>query len=1491
MPTNTQRPDGRDGEQQSRKRGEEARRQCLLVLGMHRSGTSALTRVLSLAGAALPRRLMGGTEESNPTGHWEPYALVAYHDELLAELGSSWDDWRQLRWSGISAARQKEIRREILEIIRTDYGDASPFVLKDPRICRFVPLYKDILNAADIAVLPVLVVRNPLEVMDSLARRDGMERADAALLWLRHVLEAERATRGQKRVFVEYGALLEDWQAQLDRIVTAFGLRELATDEDTAQVVAAFLDPKLRHSERTGEELNHDPVLAGWVLETWKALATLVRTPASREAMARLDEVAASLDAAMPFLQARLMSERRLRTRLEEQLENERSRAAELERQLETERAHNTELKERIEAERARADHLQAENASLQRRLSELEGRLQHVEAFNEALLSSTSWRITRPLRAASAGLREAYKTIRAARHVIRSQPGILATLQKTVSVYRLHGLGGLKARITIVKNQLDNPVEISITDSETCFVDKITSPGRPHAYDIRTIAFYLPQYHPIPENDEWWGEGFTEWTNVRPARPLFPGHYQPHEPLDELGYYDLRDDEVMLKQIELAKLYGISGFCFYFYWFGGKTLLEMPLRKFLDNKNYAFPFCICWANENWTRTWDGLDREVLIAQEHSPEDDIRFISHVSRYLRDERYIRINGKPLLIVYRPSLLPNARETAERWRQWCRENGIGEIYLACTQSFDKEPPETFGFDAAIEFPPNNTGIPRIPPTELGCVDDFTGNIYDWSELVRRSERYDTPDYRLFRGLCPSWDNTARRGKAGTILVNESPEAFETWMRNAIRDTRKRFSNPDERLIFINAWNEWAEGCHLEPDTKYGYAFLNSVRRALERETPSTGTRVAVVSHDAHPHGAQMLALNICRMLTTRFSAMVDCVLLKGGALTDEFAKVATRLHRLEGEDAEGEQARRLAARLRADGIEVAICNTTVTGRFARTLAREGIRVISLIHELPVLMATYNLGPDLSAIAEAAEKIVCASEIVARNVREMVEVDPKKLILRPQGLYKRNRFRNAFGKGTPAYAAVRERHGIGSDASIILGVGYGDRRKGLDLFIDIAERAAAPGQRVFIWVGHRDRELELELDKRIRRLVAEGKLVLTGFVEDTDPYYAAADVLALTSREDPYPSIVLEALDVGLPAVGFTDASGTCDLIRRHGGALVPQFDTGAFAKALLTLLEAEDSGRRSERARRFRQSPDLSFQGYVHDLLALLGKAPPKVSVIVPNYNYARYLSARLRTILAQTFPISELIVLDDASTDDSLDVIEKELAHVDIPVRVVVNSENSGSVFQQWLKGAEMARGDFIWIAEADDLSEPDFLDTVMRAFRHDDVVLSYCQSKQMAADGTILSDHYLDYVRDISPTRWTRDYVCDGLEEIASGLNVKNTIPNVSAVVFRRTPLLETLRAHIEEITSYRVAGDWCTYVHLLKKGSCAFSARSLNLHRRHDESVTISRFGWDEYREIVRMQETAARILNAEIPETAHAYRRSLKKQFGLTDMDTLTN
>ncbi len=339
----------------------------------------------------------------------------------------------------------------------------------------------------------------------------------------------------------------------------------------------------------------------------------------------------------------------------------------------------------------------------------------------------------------------------------------------------------------------------------------------------LKAIAFYLPQFHPIAENDLWWGKGFTEWRNVMRARPQYPGHRQPRIPAD-LGFYDLRVPETRAAQAELARDAGIHGFCYYHYWFGGRRLLQRVFEDVLASRQPDFPFCLCWANENWSRRWDGGESEILIAQNHSPEDDRAFIRALFRAFEDPRYIRVNGRPLLIVYRSDILPDAKATTEIWREEAAKAGLGALYLCRAETFapwNQAPdPALQGFDAAIEFPHHGThaGPVGIP----GDVRSYADAA--WS-LIAREDR----GYRLHRGVMPKWDNTPRRMAHARIFHGATPELYKLWLAlSAAREVRA--AQDDDALVFINAWNEWAEGCHLEPDLEDGHAWLDATREGL-------------------------------------------------------------------------------------------------------------------------------------------------------------------------------------------------------------------------------------------------------------------------------------------------------------------------------------------------------------------------------------------------------------------------------------------------------------------------------------------------------------------------------------------------------------------------------------------------------------------------------------------------------------------------------------
>ena len=353
----------------------------------------------------------------------------------------------------------------------------------------------------------------------------------------------------------------------------------------------------------------------------------------------------------------------------------------------------------------------------------------------------------------------------------------------------------------------------------------------------LRFLAFYLPQYHPIPENDEWWGPGFTDWANVVRGTRRVRGQHQPHLPAD-LGFYDLRLPETRSAQAQLALGHGIDGFAYYHYWFRGRRLLSRPFDEVLATGEPGLPFCLCWANENWTRIWNGKDDHVLLRQEYSADDDLAHIRWLAKAFADPRQIRIGGRPLFLVYRAGQLPESRRTTDLWRSEAVRLGVGEPYLCAVESTAIRPdPTTLGFDAAVQFAPDFSDrsirpsvVVRGGRRVLRPHSPYrTNRVVDYSEAAEALASSTAPGYKRYPCVTPGFDNTSRRPDGGaTILTDSSPAAYEGWLRRVVSSFTP-FS-AEENLVFVNAWNEWAEGNHLEPCQRFGRGYLEAHRRVV-------------------------------------------------------------------------------------------------------------------------------------------------------------------------------------------------------------------------------------------------------------------------------------------------------------------------------------------------------------------------------------------------------------------------------------------------------------------------------------------------------------------------------------------------------------------------------------------------------------------------------------------------------------------------------------
>ena len=884
------------------------------------------------------------------------------------------------------------------------------------------------------------------------------------------------------------------------------------------------------------------------------------------------------------------------------------------------------------------------------------------------------------------------------------------------------------------------------------------------------------------------------------------------------------------------------------------------------------------WANENWTRRWDGMEREVLIAQEYLEEDDEALVASFARLFADPRHIRIEGRPLLMIYRANLIPDAVARIRRWRRIFEANHGERPLLIMAQSLgDDYDPTPYGLDGAVEFPPHklSQATARINET-LDLLDpDFIATVHDYADLARTSLALPVPDYPLIKTIVPGWDNDPRREGKGLALHNATPALYQDWLEKLISYAADH-SFYGETLICVNAWNEWAEGAFLEPDIHAGAAFLNATARAIvEREAGDLAAGILLVGHDAQAHGAQLLLLHIASQLKRQWGLKVHLLLLGVGPLLARYYEVAEVTvaydktiigHHLD-------QYRRM-------GLRHAIVNSAAAARVVPWAAARNIESVLLIHELPQLLKEYNLEIQARLGGAAAAHLVFSSTFVADKFRAAVGLDGGNEAVLAQGNYQ------SLRPDPQARAEMRAALGLGARDFLILGAGFAHIRKGFDLFLQLARKLAGKRADVrFIWVGDIEFKLKTYLEPEMAALQAQGRFTHIPFTDKVAGYFAAADVLALTSREDPLPTVVMEALACGMPCVAFDESGGIPELLRAEAaGYVATAGDLEDYQAGLERLLDHKALTALRPRLARM-AARRFDFPSYVDRLLSLAAPGLKRISAVVLNYNYARYLPERLASIFEQTYPVQEILLLDDASRDDSLAVAQASANEAGRDIRLLVNERNSGSVFAQWRKAAQVAQGDYVWLCEADDAAHPGFLAQLAEALgRDEDTLLAFTDSRAVDENGQETMSSYQGYYFQSGERGLAHSGSWEAGAFATKFLSLRNLIPNVSAVLWRREALLRALDA-VPDLEGWTLAGDWRLYLELLagQAGRVAFIATPLNTHRRHQGGVTARLDHAAHLGEIERLHALAAARLHLppEALAAQAAYRTQLAGQF----------
>lgn len=588
-----------------------------------------------------------------------------------------------------------------------------------------------------------------------------------------------------------------------------------------------------------------------------------------------------------------------------------------------------------------------------------------------------------------------------------------------------------------------------------------------------------------------------------------------------------------------------------------------------------------------------------------------------------------------------------------------------------------------------------------------------------------------------------------------------------------------------------------------------------------------KIIIVSHDANKQGAPLLALYLAKHLNKFFNYDVVTILAKGGDLQSEFEKYSF-VYRF---DVLKEQEQiNIIKNLSENNFSLSICNTSVVGDIVEKLSLNGMNTISLLHELPYVIKVANLDESIKKIINNATKIVFPSIYVKNKVAALFQFEENKIEICHQGRYMTNDYK--FDK-VDAKRKLCEKLNINENSNIVLNIGRGEFRKGFDLFIDTAIQVLKTLDNIyFVWVGNCDEDIYRDALEKIDENNLRKRILFIKFDQDIGLYYSGSDLFYLSSREDPFPSVFIDAVSAGLAVIAYENGGGFTDYMKKISGTLISNFDTKKATEFICNYFTNQNF-RKSYESKFMNLEQDFGFNDYIFNILEIADKVLPKVSVIVPNYNYEKYIEMRLNSIFNQTIKPYEIIFLDDNSKDNSLKIAEKLLEESGLDYRIIANDTNIGC-YNQWLKGIKEAKGDIIWIAEADDLCKENFIEKLIPKFDDADISLVYAQSIAIDESSNEMDFSYIEYTKELSADRWLHDFTNKGKDEIVNYLAKLNTIPNASGVLIRKTAL-ENIEQHISQYTS---TGDWFVYIYVLQHGNIAFCSEKLNFHRRHSKSI-----------------------------------------------------
>ncbi|MHB8908670.1 MAG: glycosyltransferase [Syntrophales bacterium] len=1645
----------------------------IVILGMHRSGTSAVARALQVLGVDLGDRLMPAKEDNNPKGFWEDVDINAFNIEILKALGSDWHYTASIRPEDVEVLRTRGYVLRGVELLRQKIGSSQVFGFKDPRTAKLLLFWKEIFDSCKLDVGYVVVVRHPLSVAKSLAKRDGFDAGKSHLLWLGHVITSLSNTTGDKCVLIDYDSLMHAPDDELHRLAECFDL--VIDSAELKKYKEDFLDEELRHTVYAPSDLLLDGACPPIVREIYTVLLDVALEKIEIDDVVIQDKVAEWTNEYERIKPCLILVDRIIEQRATviQSLVGRDEQIAGLNQAVHDKDVHINNLG-KILTER------DGQIVSLNQAVAERDGVISEI-------LSSRSWRLTRPLRAvipfftrkggflnaqenppkrfdaawylkrnpdvAMSGM-DPYKhyisfgkaegrqpapdpfvlrNIKRAQRIrtlLRHAGGIKPAIIEALAVLRREGWSGVKRIVISLDSQVTqaggfdhndygewvSSFDTDNLESRCVFKEAVSRLNQTPLISILLPVYNTPQNFLMKAIESVEKQSYPNWelcivddaSTVPTIRPYLEKKCLENAKIkvrfrNVNGHISVASNECL--ELVTGQYIGLLDH--------DDELAENALYWIVDSINKNPSAGLFYTDE------DKLDESNKRTCPYFKPDwnpflllNHNYICHFAVYksslLREIGGFRVGNEGVQdydLVARASrtLLPNQIIHIPRilyhWRIHQGSTAMSvnqkEYVHGLSEKLVNEHIEQIGLNGRAKLlrplynnqvtfalPANEPIVTIIIPTKNRCdllercissiINKTNYNNYEIIIVDNGSDEITTQEYLTglasdsrFRVIRDNGEfNYSRINNEAVCLANGSVIALlnndieiisKNWLRdmvaiaiqNKIGAVGAKLLYPDEtiqhagvvfgmirvaghahkglgrneagyfnwaqtlravsavtaaclvikkerylkvggldekklpvsfndidlclRLLENGYWNiyepsailyhhesasrgpedsiEKQERAHCEcafmlmrwnhligKDPTYNPNLsLRTGNHSLSwppriQRFPNLRPKLVLVSHDARKGGAEVLILNLAKILSKSFNIELSIILLYGGPLESEFSKYGSVFILNESGKASG-RTNTLIETLYYKGFHTALCNTVLSGFIAEELKTFGFRVVTMVHEMSSTIIEHHWATVAKLISEFSDSIIFASDVVKDSFVEIVEQAQGKSLVVNQGIFKTI----TLGK-SEAKSLLLKKFNIPEDSTIFLSMGRGEKRKGIDTFLEIVETANVKNSSwYFIWVGDIDDPYNVSLISTRNRMKYPDRLIHVDYTADIDTFYAGSDVFLLPSRQDPFPQVVQHAMNVGLPIVAFKNAGGFVPTLREIGGVLVEEYSASGFINAMTDLLCNPDkaAGLSSRSISLFNER--YNFHRYAETLCKYLRLDVKKVTVVIPNYNYGRYLKQRFASIVSQTYPIHEIIILDDNSMDNSVSIINELIPTLGVPHTLKINSSNKGC-FHQWHLGSQLATGDFIWIAEVDDSCDSRFLERIVQRFSDPHIGMCYTQSLKMDSDGN-LGEPYIKELSDLSPNgeRWKSDFKSDGIEEICKYLVIKNTIYNASAVVIRRSLILDAL----EKTKDYRQAGDWATYIEVLCHANLAFIAEPLNYHRRHSEAIT----------------------------------------------------